>query len=200
MIHLSNSLFRILLIIVLIFSVSLPIYKKETSDFNIFKVGIEEITKKLSTDKWSFLSESATAIKEKIFEEDKPVALTKWERFIENIRTGWQYGLSSFGAADKVLRDSTFNIYHIPSLLISLLIVFILVEMMLLLFFKRLGKFLGITSLLSLLICLYVFGDLIIDHDYVVVFGGLIFFALIQLVLLVLSAFPVRNSSSDQEV
>jgi hypothetical protein len=180
--------------------VSLPIYKKETSDFNIFTVGIEEITKKLSTNTWSFLSESANAIKEKIFEEDKPVALTKSNRFIDNIRTGWQYGLSSVGAADKVLRDSTFNIYHIPSLLISLLIVFILVEMMLLLFFKRLGKFLGITSLLSLLICLYVFGDLNSDQEYAVVFGGLIFFSFIQLMVLVLSAYSVKVSLTSQSV
>lgn len=123
MILLSNSWFRLLLIAVLIFSVSLPIYKKETSDFAL--LDIEGITKKLSTDAWSFLSESATAIKDKLFEEVKPVSLTATECFWDNIRTGWHYGLSSVGATDKVLRDSTFTIYHIPSLLISLLIVFI---------------------------------------------------------------------------
>lgn len=198
MIHLSNSWFRILLIAVLVFSVSLPIYKKETSDFALLESGIEGITKKLSTDAWSFLSESANAIKEKLFEEVKPVSLTATERFWDNIRTGWQYGLSTAGAADKVLRDSMFNIYHIPSLLISLLIVFILLEVMILLFFKRLGRFLGILSLLCLLICLYVFGDLNKDHEHTVVFGGLIFFALIQLFILITAAFSVRNSSSGQ--
>lgn len=125
MILLSNSWFRLLLIAVLIFSVSLPIYKKETSDFALLESGIEGITKKLSTDARSFLSESATAIKDKLFEEVKPVSLTATERFWDNIRTGWHCGLSSIGATDKVLRDSTFTIYHIPSLLISLLIVFI---------------------------------------------------------------------------
>lgn len=200
MIHLSNSWFRIILIIVLIFSVSLPIYKKETSDFALLESGIEGITKKLSTDAWSFLSESATAIKDKLFEEVKPVSLTATERFWDNIRTGWQYGLSSVGATDKVLRDSTFTIYHIPSLLISLLIVFILLEVMMLLFFKRLGKFLGIISLLSLLICLYVFGDLNSDHEYAVVFGGLIYFSFIQLIVLIAAAFSVRNSSSCKPV
>jgi hypothetical protein len=200
MIHLSNSWFRILLIAVLVFSVSLPIYKKETSDFALLESGIEGITKKLSTDAWSFLSESANAIKEKLFEEVKPVSLTATERFWDNIRTGWQYGLSTAGAADKVLRDSMFNIYHIPSLLISLLIVFILLEVMILLFFKRLGRFLGILSLLCLLICLYVFGDLNKDHEHAVVFGGLIFFALIQLFILIAAAFSVRNSSSAQSV
>jgi hypothetical protein len=200
MIHLSNSWFRILLIAVLVFSVSLPIYKKETSDFALLEIGIEGITKKLSTDAWSFLSESANAIKEKLFEEVKPVSLTATERFWDNIRTGWQYGLSTAGAADKVLRDSMFNIYHIPSLLISLLIVFILLEVMILLFFKRLGRFLGILSLLCLLICLYVFGDLNKDHEHAVVFGGLIFFALIQLFILIAAAFSVRNSSSAQSV
>lgn len=200
MIHLSNSWFRVLLIAVLVFSVSLPIYKKETSDFALLESGIEGITKKLSTDAWSFLSESANAIKEKLFEEVKPVSLTATERFWDNIRTGWQYGLSTVGAADKVLRDSTFNIYHIPSLLISFLIVFILLEVMILLFFKRLGKFLGIISFLSLLICLYVFGDINGDHEYAVVFGGLIFFSFIQLIVLVLSAYSVKVSLTSQSV
>ena len=200
MINLSTSWFRILLIAVLVFSVSLPIYKKETSDFALLESGIEGITKKLSTDAWSFLSESANAIKEKLFEEVKPVSLTATERFWDNIRTGWQYGLSTVGAADKVLRDSTFTIYHIPSLLISFLIVFILLEVLLLLFFKRLGKFLGIISFLSLLICLYVFGDLNSDQEYAVVFGGLIFFSFIQLMVLVLSAYSVKVSLTSQSV
>ena len=200
MISLSTSWFRIVLIAVLIFSVSLPIYKKETSDFALLESGIEGVTKKISSDAWSFLSESANAVKEKLFEEDKPVPLTATERFFENIRTGWQYGLSSVGAADKVIRDSTFKIYHVPSILVSLLIVLIALEVILLFFFKRLGKFLGILSLFSLLICLYVFGDLNSDHEHAVVFGGLIFFAFIQLIILIVSAFSVRDSSSCKPV
>jgi hypothetical protein len=198
MIQLTNSWIRILLIVVLIFSVSLPIYKKETSDFALIESGIEGITKKISTDAWSFFSESATALKDKLFEKDKPIPLTAKERFFDNIRTGWHYGLSSVGATEKVLRDSKFNIHHLSSILVSLLILMILIELVLLLFYRRLGKYIGIISLVILLLCLSIFGEVNNDKEYAIVFGGLIFFALIQLTILLLSSrtpkFEVRSS------
>jgi len=195
MIHLSNSWFRVLLIVGLVFSISLPIYKKETSDFSLLEKGIIGITEKISSNAWSFLAESANAIKEKLFEEDKPVPLSKSERFFDNIRTGWQYGLSSIGAADKTLRDAAFHIYHLPSILISLLILFTFVETVLLIFFKRLGSYLGIVSLTSILICLYVFGDLTADKEYSVIFGGIVLFACIQLLLLVSASRSIPQSA-----
>lgn len=200
MIHLSNTWFRILLIVAVLFSVSFPLYKKETNDFELLESGIEEITKKISSDAWSFLSESAEVIKKKLFENEKPVSLSNSERFTENIRTGWQYGLSSIGALDKVLHDSTFNIYHIPSMLIAFLLIIIALEVTVLLFFNKQANILAVISFLGILICLYVFGELNSELEHSVVFGGLIFFSFIQLIVLIVSTFSVKNTSPGQTV
>ena len=189
MIQVSNRWFRLVLSAVLIFSVTLPMYKKETSDFSLLESGIEDITKKLSNDTWAFLSESANTLKRKLFEEDKPVPLTPSERFMDNVRTGWQYGFSSVGAADKVIRDASFNIYHLPSLLTTFLILFVFLEILVIAFYKKIGQSLGIISLLGILSCLYIFGELNSDNEYAVVIGGLTSFAFLQLTLLLMHTF-----------
>lgn len=194
MIQSSKRGFRFLLIGVLIFSVSLPIYKKETSDFALMEKGLEALTEKISSDAWSLFSESANALKKKLFEEDKPTPLTAQQRFFETIRSGWHYGISSVGAAEKVLHDTKFNIHHLSSILVSLLIFTVFIELLLLLFIKWIGKYLGFISFISILLCLAIYGEVNNDKEYAITFGGLILFSLVQLLLLVLSSLTQTNS------
>lgn len=194
---LRQGWFRFTLIALLLFSASLPVYKKESSDFALFEKGIEGITSQLTEGAWSFVQDAAESLKNRLFEEDKPIPLTPQERFWDSLRTGWQYGLSTIGATEKALHDRRFNLFHLPSVLITSLFGILVLEIFFIMLHHYLGKYLGVLGMIGMLMCLTIFGELNKDEEYNVVLGGIVIFSSLQLFVLLYSIILGRHSNAQ---
>lgn len=194
---LRQGWFRFTLIALLLFSASLPVYKKESSDFALFEKGIEGITSQLTEGAWSFVQDAAESLKNRLFEEDKPIPLTPQERFWDSLRTGWQYGLSTIGATEKALHDRRFNLFHLPSVLITSLLGIVVLEIFFIMLHQYLGKYLGVLGMIGMLMCLTIFGELNKDVEYNVVLGGIVIFSSLQLSVLLYSIILGRHSNDQ---
>jgi hypothetical protein len=194
---LRQGWFRFTLIALLLFSASLPVYKKESSDFALFEKGIEGITSQLTEGAWSFVQDAAESLKNRLFEEDKPIPLTPQERLWDSLRTGWQYGLSTIGATEKALHDRRFNLFHLPSVLITSLLGILVLEIFFIMLHQYLGKYLGVLGMIGMLMCLTIFGELNKDEEYNVVLGGIVIFSSLQLSVLLYSIILGRHSNDQ---
>jgi len=193
MTKLTNHItFRISLLALLVFSCTLPLFKRETGDFDLLEKGISGVAEQISERGWGIINDAMQAVKEKLFEDDPIVPPTPLERWKERLLTGYGYGFSAIGAANKFTHDRRFGEFSTIAF-ISVLQLALVVMIAFTLFIRPIQYLRGFSSLLLLLAIIYQFGELTETFDYAPIPWGMTLFGFTPLLLIVLEAFRLKT-------
>jgi hypothetical protein len=168
---------KLLFFFAFLLSLSLPVFKRETSDFDLVEKGVSSVIEQIGEKTWGIFSDALTAVKDKLFEDEKPIPPTWSERWKERIFTGFGYGFSPIGAVDKALHDEKFNTIHWPAR-IGLIQCFLTAIILILLFIPKIQHYTRIAALLLLLVTIFQLGLLIEDKEYASLTYGVLLFCL----------------------
>lgn len=169
------SLFlRILFALVLLFSITLPLFERKHSDFEMVEDSFEYAAKKWAEGAWSFITDAVITIKDKIIEEDEVMPKSSWEKTLDQFYTGYGYGVSSLGGAKKAWNNYKHKEYHvIPILTVSIVVITLIQIIFLNTLYKRRNPILGF---INILLVLSIFGNCISSDKYDgLLYGSLIF-------------------------
>jgi hypothetical protein len=168
---------RLLFFFAFLLSLSLPVFKRETSDFDLVEKGVSSVIEQIGEKTWGIFSDALTAVKDKLFEDEKPIPPTWAERWKERIYTGFGYGFSPIGAMEKALHDHKFNTIHWPARM-GVLQCFLTVFILILFFIPKLHHYIGILALILLLVTIFQLGLLVGDKEYTSLTYGILLFCL----------------------
>lgn len=169
----------------LILSVFTPIYKQNLSDLAVAEESVNYVKEKWKNDIWGIVTDGVTKFKEKLFEEDKPKPKTKWDRAKEFITYGFGYGVNTIGGVESVIQNARYSFYPSTALITSFLLITLLLEVLLLIFTKRiyLVAFIGLIGIMETIL---LYGSTLNTYNNTsVVLWGWVFFLLVQLSLMI---------------
>jgi hypothetical protein len=196
--RINHIAFRICLLGLLIFSCTLPLFKRETSDFDLLEKGISGVAEQISEKGWGIVGDAMSAIKDKLFEDEVVRPPSRFERWEERLLTGYGYGFSAIGAANKFTHDSRFGEFSTIAF-ISFLQLALVVMITLTLFIRAIQQLRGFLSLLLLLAIIYQFGELTATVDYASITWGMTLFGFTPLLIIVIEALRLKENSKLSE-
>lgn len=177
-----NNVLRIILSIALLFTVTLPIFKRQATDIQSAEELVEEYLNDWTGGAYDYVKESAEILKNTIEEKQKQQHHAEFDNLFLN---GYGFGINTLGAVKMAYGNFRFAIFKpIPIIGVSILLITLLQIIFLPVLYRH-GN--GILGLINILLVLALLGNTVRDMNYDGVLGGSIIFILIQSAYLVIS-------------
>lgn len=147
-----------LIIILIISCILTPLYRQSTSDLVIAEESVEYVKEKWENDIWRIITDGATTLKEKLFQEDQPAAKTNWDKTRNFLTYGFGYGVNTLGGLEQVIQNAQFNFYPRTGLIASFLLLLLFIELILTIISTH-QYLIAFTGLLGVLGALLLYGS-----------------------------------------
>lgn len=151
---------------------------------------------KVTNDKLGLLSDLWDGVTEKILGPEEAVPLTFWEKTIDNINSGFGYGISTIGFVERLKNDLSYGIYNDSYIAGCSLLLIITLQFIFNLFNRirhKLVPILGLLSLFNLVVLIGLIGE---SENIVDVAFGWLAFGAIQFSILI--GFSITKRARDK--
>lgn len=140
---------------------------------------------KVTNDKLGLLSDLWDGVTEQILGPEEAVPLTFWEKTLDNINSGFGYGISTIGFVPRLKNDMSYGVYNDSYIAGCSLLLLITLQFILNFFNRARHKYvplLGLLSLFNLVILIGLIGE---SENIVDVAFGWLAFGTIQFCILI---------------